>query len=110
MKRAYLMSTKVSSTVILAAATFVCATLALISWPVDSPFTRIWATVFSVSAVFFLIGIVRCWCSASFSKWTLAGVIYAFVLYGYVNLVAPHVPEPFGYSGGSNNRLEMTRR
>jgi hypothetical protein len=97
MKRAYVLSAKITFTVILVVATFVCVMLTLISLPVDTSFTRIWATVFSVSAIFFVVGVVYCWRSAGFSRLTISAVVYAFVLYGYVNWVALYLPQPFGY-------------
>ncbi len=108
MKQKPLMVAKLGSTLLLSIGSIVSLTLAVISWPIASKSMIGWAVVFLASAIFMIIGVIQNWRSDGlFSKITIAALAYAVILYGYINWVAPSLPEPFGFSVAPNKTFKF---
>lgn len=105
MKPGYLIAAKVVATVLLGLGSIAAIVLALISLPVDSVTTNVWAGIFLFSAAVGVTGVVQCWRHPGLSNVTLAGLVYAACLFGYLNWLAPGLPEPMGL--GSDNAQQF---
>lgn len=88
---------KICLTILLGMGAFSSIILTIISLPVGSTTTTLWAGIFALSSLFFLAGIVLCWRYSGISRMTLAAIFYGAFLYVYINWFAPQIPEPFGY-------------